>query len=116
MNGIQLGENMSRRFRKLTGIELTKLLGRRKISEQLLQLGDDVLWIAEHVAALRRSHAAQFARPVVDILIEVPMKRAVMPLIEIAGRQGLFGPLRRDRVLEFRKFVLRPKAKPVFQD
>ncbi|WP_375414704.1 hypothetical protein [uncultured Bradyrhizobium sp.] len=50
---------MNRRFGKFIGVELTKLPGRSKLSEQLHELGSDVLRVAEHVAALRRSHGAQ---------------------------------------------------------
>jgi hypothetical protein len=39
-----------------------------------------------------------------------------MLLIEIAGRQGLFGTLRGNRMFEFRQSVLCLKTETVFQD
>ncbi|WP_342457079.1 hypothetical protein [Ensifer adhaerens] len=72
----------------------------------LIRLALYVFRITKPVAALAGADSPYFASPVVDILEEVPVKRAIMGKIQLAVRQVFSCARIEHQLLEFIKLVL----------
>ena len=67
MDGVQLCQEMRCLVCKCLRIEISKMVCRLQIGEQLVCLSLDILGKAKRIAALRNSDRANLARPLIDV-------------------------------------------------
>lgn len=91
---IELRQEVGGVTREGGGIAVTQEGLRLQPAEQTLELAFDVFRIAERTAVLERPDPAGFARPVVDVLEQMPVDRQILPDRQASVWERLFRPLR----------------------
>src|SRR4051794_9129281 len=88
MDHVQLGQEVRGLLGKIFRGQVLKEICSLKPSEQLIGLALDMLRKAERIASFGDPHRARSTGPLVDVLEQVMMYRAVVREIEVAGRYG----------------------------
>ena len=87
-----------------------------KVRKQTTHLAVNVLGVAKRAVALAKTYRAEPARPRVNILEQMTMDGAIVPIVEVPGGKRLIRPLRRDEGLKFGEFRRIAEIEAVLED
>src|SRR5262249_50978043 len=86
MDRVELAQKVRSVLGKVFRSQVLKEICNLQLAEQLVGLTLDILGKAERIATLCDANSTRFASPLVDILEQVMMDRAIMGEIKVAGR------------------------------